>query len=34
MDIHKLFENQYKELELIIDEVAERIGKLGEKAIG
>jgi len=32
--MHKLFENQYNELELIIDEVAERIGKLGEKAIG
>ncbi|WP_338375193.1 DNA starvation/stationary phase protection protein [uncultured Flavobacterium sp.] len=34
MEMHKLFENQYNELELIIDEVAERIGKLGEKAIG
>lgn len=34
MELHKLFEGQYKELELIIDEVAERIGKLGGKAIG
>ena len=34
MEMHKLFESQYNELELIIDEVAERIGKLGEKAIG
>jgi starvation-inducible DNA-binding protein len=34
MEMHKLFEGQYNELELIIDEVAERIGKLGEKAIG
>ncbi len=34
MEMHKLFEAQYNELELIIDEVAERIGKLGEKAIG
>lgn len=34
MEMHKLFEEQYNELELIIDEIAERIGKLGEKAIG
>lgn len=34
MELHKLFEEQYSELELIIDEVAERIGKLGGKAIG
>lgn len=34
MELHKLFEKQYKQLELIIDEVAERIGKLGQKAIG
>lgn len=34
MEMHKLFEAQYNELELIIDEVAERIGKLGENAIG
>jgi starvation-inducible DNA-binding protein len=34
MELHKLFEGQYKQLEESIDEVAERIGKLGEKAIG
>lgn len=34
MELHKLFEHQYKELEEIIDEVAERIGKLGSKTIG
>ena len=34
MELHKLFEAQYTELEAIIDEVAERIGKLGEKTIG
>jgi len=34
MELHKLFENQYKQLEESIDEVAERIGKLGEKTIG
>ena len=34
MELHKLFEEHYKQLELIIDEVAERIGKLGGKAIG
>jgi len=34
MELHKLFENQYKLLEASIDEVAERIGKLGNKAIG
>ncbi|WP_339839475.1 DNA starvation/stationary phase protection protein [uncultured Flavobacterium sp.] len=34
MEMHKLFEAQYNELELIIDEVAERIGKLGDKSIG
>jgi starvation-inducible DNA-binding protein len=34
MELHKLFEAQYTELELVIDEVAERIGKLGGKAIG
>lgn len=34
MELHKLFENQYKELEERIDEIAERIGKLGEKTIG
>lgn len=34
MELHKLFEGQYKLLEESIDEVAERIGKLGEKTIG
>ncbi len=34
MELHKLFEDQYKQLEESIDEVAERIGKLGEKTIG
>ena len=34
MEMHLLFESQYKELELIADEAAERIGKLGEKSIG
>ena len=34
MELHKLFENQYKQVELAIDETAERIGKLGSKTIG
>jgi starvation-inducible DNA-binding protein len=34
MELHKLFEGQYKQLEEAIDEVAERIGKLGQKTIG
>jgi starvation-inducible DNA-binding protein len=34
MELHKLFENQYKQLEVSIDEMAERIGKLGGKIIG
>jgi len=34
MELHKLFENQYKLLEVSIDEVAERISKLGGKTIG
>lgn len=34
MELHKLFESQYTELEIIIDEVAERINKLGGKTIG
>ena len=34
MELHKLFEYQYKEIEEIIDEVAERIGKLGSVTIG
>jgi starvation-inducible DNA-binding protein len=29
MEMHKLFENQYKQLEVSIDEIAERISKLG-----
>ena len=34
MELHKLFEAQYTELEAIIDTVAERINKLGGKTIG
>lgn len=34
MELHKLFEEQYKKLEESIDEIAERIGKLGQKTIG
>lgn len=34
MELHKLYENQYKQLEASIDEIAERIGKLGQKTIG
>lgn len=34
MELHKLFENQYRQLEASIDEVAERISKLGGKTIG
>lgn len=34
MELHKLFEEQYKGLEEAIDEIAERIGKLGQKTIG
>ena len=34
MELHKLFEGQYKLLEEYIDEVAERIGKLGSKTPG
>lgn len=34
MELHKLFEEQYTELEQTIDLVAERIGKLGGKTIG
>jgi len=34
MELHVLFEQQYKELEEEIDEIAERIGKLGGKTIG
>ena len=34
MELHKLFENQYKQLEESIDETAERINKLGSKTVG
>ncbi|MCX6353128.1 MAG: DNA starvation/stationary phase protection protein [Bacteroidetes bacterium] len=34
MELHKLFQSQYTELEETIDEVAERINKLGGKTIG
>jgi starvation-inducible DNA-binding protein len=34
MELHKLFEKQYKQLEEAIDEIAERINKLGSKTIG
>lgn len=34
MEMHKLFESQYTELETVIDIVAERISKLGGKTIG
>lgn len=34
MELHKLFQSQYAELEETIDEVAERIGKLGGNTIG
>lgn len=34
MELHKLFEHQYNQLEASIDETAERIGKLGSKTIG
>ncbi len=34
MELHKLFEAQYTQLEAIIDEVAERINKLGSFTIG
>lgn len=34
MELHKLFESQYKQLETAIDEVAERISKLGGRTIG
>ncbi len=34
MELHKLFQSQYTELELSIDLIAERINKLGGKTIG
>jgi starvation-inducible DNA-binding protein len=34
MELHKLFQEQYTELEEVIDEIAERINKLGSPTIG
>ncbi len=34
IELHRLFEEQYKQLEIFIDEIAERIGKLGQNTIG
>lgn len=34
MELHKLFESQYKQLESAIDEIAERINKLGSPVAG
>jgi starvation-inducible DNA-binding protein len=34
MELHKLFQSQYTELEESIDQIAERIGKLGDKTMG
>ena len=34
MELHKLFESQYKQLEEAIDEIAERINKLGSATPG
>ncbi len=34
MELHELFEEQYKKLEKSIDEIAERINKLGSKTPG
>ena len=34
MELHKLFEHQYKQLEEAIDEIAERINKLGSATPG
>ena len=34
MELHELFEEQYKKLEKAIDEIAERINKLGTKTPG
>ena len=34
MEFHKLYEGQYTQLETSIDEIAERISKLGGKTIG
>lgn len=34
MELHKLFEGQYRQLEVSIDEIAERVSKLGGRTIG
>lgn len=34
MELHKLFQSQYTETEEVIDEIAERISKLGGKPMG
>jgi starvation-inducible DNA-binding protein len=34
IELHRLIEEQYKKVEFLIDEIAERISKLGGKAIG
>lgn len=34
MELHKLFQEQYSQVESAIDEIAERIGKLGHPTIG
>jgi starvation-inducible DNA-binding protein len=34
MELHQLFEGHYKQMELSIDAIAERINKLGSKTIG
>lgn len=34
MELHRLFEEHYKQIEKTIDEVAERIGKLGGQTMG
>lgn len=34
MELHKLFEGQYRQLEESIDEIAERVSKLGGNTIG
>ena len=34
MELHKLFESQYTDLEVVVDIVAERINKLGGETIG
>ena len=34
IELHRLIEEQYKSIEAIIDEIAERISKLGESPIG